>query len=87
MHQVKEFLDTKLRSPGGHNVERILGNEIGPVRWYGAPTASAVVEPGPVLTPVLDARDQIKLLAEQRVVRMRYPKGLRLNRRLRRSRL
>jgi hypothetical protein len=43
------------------------------------------MEPGPVLTPVLRTRDQIKLLAEQRVVRMRYPKSLGLNRRLRRS--
>jgi hypothetical protein len=85
MHQVKEFLDTKLRPPGSHDVKWILGNKIGPVRWYGAPTASAVMEPGPVLTPVLGTRDKIKLLAEQRVVRMRYPKGLGLNRRLRRS--
>ncbi len=85
MRQVKEFLNTKLRPPCGHDVEGILGNKVGPVRWYGAPTASAVMEPGPVLTPVLGTRDQIKLLAEQRVVRMRYPKGLGLNRRLWRS--
>ena len=83
MYQVKQFLDTMLRPSGGHNVERILGNKIGPVRRYGAPTASAVMEPGPVLTPVLSTRYQIKLLADQRVVRMRYPKGLGLNRRLR----
>ena len=62
--RIQEFLDTKLRPPGSHDVERILGNKIGPVRWYGAPTASAVMEPGPVLTPVLGTRDQIKLLAE-----------------------
>ena len=85
MRQIKEFLNTKMGPPGSHNVERILGNEIGPVRWNRAPTASAIMEPGPVLTPVLGTRDQIKLLAEQRVVRMRYPKGLGLNRRLRRS--
>ena len=85
MHQIKEFLNTKLRPSGGHDVEGILGNEAGPVRWYGAPTAGDVMEPDPVLAPVLGTRNQVKVLAEQRVVRMRYPKGLLLNRRLRRS--
>ena len=37
------------------------------------------MKPNPVLTPVLAAHDQIKLQAEQWMVRMRYPKGSVLN--------
>jgi hypothetical protein len=43
------------------------------------------METGPVLMPVHTAHDQIKLLAKQWMVRMRYPKRLALNVPMRRS--
>jgi hypothetical protein len=43
------------------------------------------MEPGPVLTPVLAALDQIKFLAEQWMVRVGYSKKSALNAAMRRS--
>jgi len=85
MRQIEEFLDPKRGAPGGHNVERIFGDKIGPVRRQRAQAARAVMEPGPVLMPVLATHDQIKLLADQRMVRVRYPERSALNVTMRRS--
>jgi hypothetical protein len=64
MHQIKQFRRPKRGPPGGHDVERIVGNEVGPVRRNGAQTAGTVMEPGPVLAPVLASHDQIEFLTE-----------------------
>jgi hypothetical protein len=85
MHQIKQLLRPKRGPPGGHDVERIVGNEIGPVRRNGAQTARTVMEPGPVLAPVLAMHDQIEFLSKQRMMRMRHPERSTLNVTMRRS--
>ena len=85
MRQCKQFLSPKRGPSGGHDVERIVGNEIGPARRNRAQTAGTVMEPGPVLAPVLATHDQIEFLAEQRMVRVRHPKKSTLNVTMRRS--
>lgn len=85
MHQFKQLLSSKRGPSGGHDIERIVGNEVGPVRRNGAQTARTVMEPGPVLAPVLATHDQIEFLAEQRMVGVRHPKRSTLNVTMRRS--
>ena len=57
----------------GYNVERVFGHGTRPVGWQRAQTVGNIVKPNPVLTPVLGAKDQFKFMAEQRMIRMRYP--------------
>ena len=85
MRQFEEFRDPKRGPPGGHDIERIVGNEVGPVRGNRAQTALTVMEPRPVLAPVLASHDQIEFLAEQRMVWVCYPKRSALNVTMRRS--
>jgi len=85
MRQFEQFLSPKRGPPRGHDVERIVGNEVGPAPRNGAQTAGMVMEPGPVLAPVLPPHDQVELLAEQRMVRVRHPKRSALNVTMRRS--
>ena len=85
MREIEEFLHPKRGAPGGHDVEWIFGYEVSPVRRQRAQAASAVMEPSPVLTPVLASHDQIEFLAEQRVVRVRHPKRSTFNVTMRRS--
>ena len=85
MHQFKQFLSPKRGPSGGYDIERIVGNEVGPVRRNGAQAARPVMEPGPVLAPVLATHDQIEFLAEQRMVHVRHPKGSTFNVTMRRS--
>lgn len=85
MHQIEEFPHPKHGAPSGHDVEGILGDKIGPVRRQRAQAAAAVMEPGSVLVPVLATHDQIKFLAEQRMVWVRYPERSALNVTMRRS--
>lgn len=85
MCQFEEFLSPKCGPSGRHHIEGVLGDEVGPVRRQRAQTASAVMEPGPVLTPVLATLDQIKFLAEQWMVRVGYAKRSTLNATMRRS--
>ena len=44
-----------------------------------------IMKPRPLLAPVLPSLDQIELVPEQRVMRMRYTKRSSLNVRMRRS--
>jgi len=85
MHQFKQFLSPKRGPSGGHDIERIVGNEVGPVRRNRAQTTRTVMEPRPVLAPVLATHDQIEFLAEQRMVWVCYPKRSTLNVTMRRS--
>ena len=85
MCQLKKLLSPQRRPSVGNDVEGIVSNEIGPVRRHGAQTASAVMEPGPVLAPVLAPHDQVELLTEQRMVWGRHPKRSTLNVSMRRS--
>lgn len=79
LHQFKQLLSPKRGLPRGHDVERIASNEVGPAPGNGAQSASTVVEPDPVLAPVLATHNQIEFLAEQRMVRVRHPKRSTLN--------
>lgn len=45
----------------------------------------AVMEPGPVLTPVLATLDKFKLLTEEGMMRVRHPERSALNVTMRRS--
>ena len=85
MRQFKQFLSPKRGPSGGHDIERIVGNEVGPVRGNRAQTARTVMEPGPVLAPVLATHDQIEFLRVQRVMRVRHPERSALNVTMRRS--
>ena len=85
MRQFEQFLSPKRGSPRSHDVERIVGNEVGPARRNGAQTPSTVMEPGPVLAPVLATHDQIEFLRVQRVMRVRHPKRSTFNVTMRRS--
>jgi len=79
VREIEEFLQPKRGAPGGHDVEWIFGYEVSPVRRQRAQAASAVMEPSPVLTPVLAPHDQIKFLADQGVVRVCYAETSSLN--------
>ncbi|WP_256735216.1 hypothetical protein [Variovorax sp. dw_954] len=85
MDQIEQLLDPKRRPPCGHDIEGILGHKVSPARRQRAQTASGVTKPRPVLAPILAAHDQIKFLAKQRMVRVRYPKRSALNAAMRRS--
>jgi len=85
MRQIEEFLQPKRGAPGGHDVEGIFGYEVSPVRRQRAQAAGAVMEPGPVLTPVLAPHDEIKFLADQGVVRVCDAEASLLNVAMRRS--
>jgi hypothetical protein len=45
---------------------------IGPTRWQRMYATCFVPKPDPILAPIPAARDQVKLLLEQRMVGMRY---------------
>ena len=79
MCQLKEFMGPERGPPRSHDVERICGDKVSPVRGQGAQMAGPVMEPRPVLTPVLATHDQIKFLAEQWMVWVRHPKRSALN--------
>lgn len=79
MRQVEQFLSPKRGPSSGHDIERIVGNQIGPSRRNGTQTASTVMEPGSVLAPVLPTHYQIEFLTEQRMMRVRHPKRSTLN--------
>ena len=85
MRQFEKLLSPQRRTPVGYDVERIVGNEVGPVRRHAAQTAGAVIEPSPVLTPVLTTRDQIEFLRVQRVMWVPHPERSALNVTMRRS--
>jgi hypothetical protein len=85
MCQLEKLLSPHRRPSIGNDVEGIVSNEIGPVRRHGAQTAGAVMEPCPVLAPVLASHDQVEQLTEQRMVRVRHPKRSTLNVTMRRS--
>ena len=85
MDQFEQFLCPPHRPPGRHRVERIGRYEVCPRRRQLAKMTRFIMEPCPVLAPVLPALDQIELASEQRVMRMRYTKRSSFNVRLRRS--
>ena len=56
----------------GYANKRIRRHDRGPARRNGAQTVFCVVEVNPILAPVMAIRDQLELLASQRMVRMGY---------------
>ena len=85
MDQFQEIVNAQRGPPVGHDIERIFCYEVGPVRRQGAQLAGPVMEPGPVLTPVLATLDQFELSTEERMVRVRHPKRSALTVTMRRS--
>ena len=85
MRQFEEFLDRNAARPAATTLKGIFGDKVGPVRGQGAQMAGIVMKPRPVLSPVQTTLDQIKFPAEQRMMRVRYPKRSALNVTMRRS--
>jgi len=79
LRQLEQLLSAQRGPPSGDDVERILGNQVGPVRWHRAQAAAEIMEPRPVLTPVLATRDEIELLPVQRVKWVGHAKRSMLN--------
>ena len=44
MCKIEQFPDSKCGSPGGHGIEGILGDQVGPDRRHGVQTARRVME-------------------------------------------
>lgn len=57
----------------GDDHERISRRNIGPPSWQGEQHTVQVVEMDPVLTPVPPVRDELEVLAEQRMEPVRHP--------------
>jgi hypothetical protein len=72
LHQPEQVLIAKKASAAGHRHKRIWRRYCGPARGNRAQTAFSVVEVNPILAPVVAIRDQLELLASQRMVRMGY---------------
>jgi hypothetical protein len=83
--QVEKLLSPKRSPTGGHDVERVVGNQIGPGSRNGVQTACTVLVEGPVLVPVHGAHDEVELLPKERMERVGYPKWSALNVTKRRS--
>ena len=85
LDQFEQLLRSERGAPCGHDIERILANQVRPDRRQRAQTALTVMKPGPVLAPVLPSLDQIEFLAEQRMVWVSYTESSSLNVPMRRS--
>jgi hypothetical protein len=72
LHQLEQVLIAKQAPAAGYRHKRIGRHYRGPARRDRAQTAFCVVEVNPILAPVMAIRDQLELLASQRMVRMGY---------------
>ena len=69
-----------MRSPRRYSNERIDRTDVGPTHRQGMQVAIfLVLEPDPVLSPVLTVRDEFEFLLVQRMVGMGYSETLTLN--------
>ena len=66
--QLDQVLVAKEASAASHRHKRILHRHRGPARWKRAQPSLGIVEVDPVLAPVVAIRNQLELLASQRVV-------------------
>jgi hypothetical protein len=68
LNQLDQVLVAKEASAAGHRHKRIFRRHRGPARWKGAQPSLGIVEVDPVLAPVVAIRNQLELLAPQRMV-------------------
>jgi hypothetical protein len=67
-NQLDQVLVAKETSAAGHRHKRIFRRHRGPARWKGAQPSLGIVKVNAVLAPVVAIRNQLELLASQRVV-------------------
>jgi hypothetical protein len=72
LHQLEQVLVAKEASAAGYCYKGIFRHYGGPTRRNGAQLSLAIMKVDPVLAPVVTIRDQLELLAPQRMVRMDY---------------
>ena len=70
LNQLDQVLVAKEASTAGQGHKRILRWHRGPARWKGTQPSLAIVEVDSVLAPVVAIRNQLELLAPQRMVWM-----------------
>jgi hypothetical protein len=68
--QLDQVLVAKEASTTGHRHKRIFRRHRGPARWKGTQPSRGIVEVDPILAPVVAIRNQLELLASQRMVWM-----------------
>ena len=68
LNQLDQVLVAKEASSAGHRHKRIFRRHRGPARWKGAQPSLGIVEVDAVLAPVVAIRNQLELLASQRMV-------------------
>ena len=66
--QLDQVLVAKEASTTGHRHKRIFRRHRGPACWKGAQASLGIVEVDAVLSPVVAIRNQLELLAPQRMV-------------------
>jgi hypothetical protein len=71
LHQSEQVLVAKKASAAGYGYKGIFPHHRGPTSRNGA-QLPLVMKVDPVLAPVMAIRDQLELLALQRMVRMDY---------------
>ena len=67
-NQLDQVLVAKKTSAARHRHKWIFRRNRGPARWKGAQPSLGVVKVDPVLAPVVAIRNQLELLASQRMV-------------------
>ena len=72
LHQLEQVLIAKEASAAGYCSKGIFLHYRGPTRRNGAQFSLGIVKVDPVLAPVVAIRDQLELLALQRMMRMDY---------------
>jgi hypothetical protein len=70
--QLEQLRHPEQRTPRPHCYKLINPAGIGPTRWQRVHATFLVPKPDAILSPIPAARDQLKLLLEQRMVGMRY---------------
>ena len=71
--QIDEVDNSEPRPSRGHDHERVLGLDARPARRHGRHMAVAVAVEDPILTPVVAPLDDVDLLPDERMKRMRDP--------------
>jgi hypothetical protein len=73
LRKLNQILPTEGTSAGSNSDKWIRWNRIRPTRWQRAQCTLSILEVDTVLTPVMAIHDQLILLLEQRMKRVRHP--------------
>ena len=71
--QRQQAIDGERAAPARDDRERIGGRDVGPPCWQREQLTVLIVQVNPVLAPVLPVRDELKVLAGQRMEPVRHP--------------